>query len=501
MVRYWPVIELLTFLNFFGTTLLEIIAQKHIYNSTVKDHADFEQLNCCETSDDASYGSVKDPGLISAATEHWLLYKNLASLLVAIPSTILLGIWSEAEGRKNVLVATLIGIALRAALFTIIIKFKAPLYFFAIASLITSAVGYNTSFMASCMAYMADITSSGQRTLKIVFIDCVAGIGIGLASFISGFYLESEFFNNFLWLIMAIMIFNIFCVVFSLETNVFIHELIPICKCSYFVGMWKIFSHDPGNGRRWRLVTYSTALFIGGMVFYGTNYLILFHAQTSLCFSLILMAFLSASLALRYIVSLAFVKLFQTILKMANSLIIESGLLSIFAGLIVAAFSKTMRVLFIVPAFQFLGGMPLSVMKASLSRLVEPQEQGTLFAVVSCLEASAAFLGVNLFNQVYDGTHDIFGGLPFLIGAMLLIVPGCLVGFLHKNEDATSRYLFFPEESECDFGQQCTISVRSKSAPKIVSVPVVPHEDFIVVHHQNECETSNQATNGCLMPV
>ena len=73
--------------------------------------------------------------------------------------------------------------------------------------------------------------------------------------------------------------------------------------------------------------------------------------------------------------------------------------------------------------------------------------------------------------------------------------------FLHKNEDATSRYLFFPEESECDFGHQCTISVRSKSAPKIVSVPVVPHEDFIVVHHQNECETSNQATNGCLMPV
>ena len=31
-----------------------------------------------------------------------------------------------------------------------------------------------------------------------------------------------------------------------------------------------------------------------------------------------------------------------------------------------------------VPAFQFLGGMPLSVIKASLSRLVEPQEQGKM---------------------------------------------------------------------------------------------------------------------------
>lgn len=31
---------------------------------------------------------------------------------------------------------------------------------------------------------------------------------------------------------------------------------------------------------------------------------------------------------------------------------------------------------FTVPAFQFLGTMPLAVMKGSMSRLVEPQEQG-----------------------------------------------------------------------------------------------------------------------------
>lgn len=31
---------------------------------------------------------------------------------------------------------------------------------------------------------------------------------------------------------------------------------------------------------------------------------------------------------------------------------------------------------FTVPAFQFLGAMPLAVIKGSMSRLVEPQEQG-----------------------------------------------------------------------------------------------------------------------------
>lgn len=76
---------------------------------------------------------------------------------------------------------------------------------------------------------------------------------------------------------MVIMVFNILCVIFLLEINVFIYEFIRICRCSDFVGIWKIFSYDLGNGRRWRLVIYSVVLFVGGVVFYGINDLIFFY--------------------------------------------------------------------------------------------------------------------------------------------------------------------------------------------------------------------------------
>lgn len=36
---------------------------------------------------------------------------------------------------------------------------------------------------------------------------------------------------------------------------------------------------------------------------------------------------------------------------------------------------------FAVPAFQFLGAMPLAVMKGSMSKLVEPQEQGNVMSM------------------------------------------------------------------------------------------------------------------------
>ncbi|KAL9984900.1 hypothetical protein ACROYT_G007245 [Oculina patagonica] len=164
---------------------------------------------------------------------------------------------------------------------------------------------------------------------------------------------------------------------------------------------------------------------------------------------------------------------------MSNNWLIEAGLLSFFAGLILAAFSRTTRLFFNVPAFQFLGAMPLAVMKGSMSRLVEPQEQGTLFAVVSCMESLASFLGVFIFRHLFHVTSDVFPGLSFVIGALLLIVPAILVGIIHRNEHTTSGSLFYEgESSESDFARQCSISTRSRSSPRTCSVPVVTREDL-----------------------
>lgn len=200
--------------------------------------------------------------------------------------------------------------------------------------------------MASSMAFIADITSSRQRTLRIVFLDCATGIGIGLAYFISGFYLECDWFQHFLWLVLALSIFNVMYIVFFLEETILTDEVTPICSCNYFVGMCRVFSFDPGNGRRWRLLTFAAAFFIGGIVITGSNNLLILYAQTSLCFTLVWTGYLSGALTLRFIPSLVGIKLLQTIMKMSNNWLIEVGLLSFFAGLVLAAFSSTTRLFF-----------------------------------------------------------------------------------------------------------------------------------------------------------
>ena len=59
-----------------------------------------------------------------------------------------------------------------------------------------------------------------------------------------------------------------------------------------------------------------------------------------------------------------------------------------------------------------------------------PFPLGTLFAVVSCLESSACFLGVFIFRHLYQPTSDVFPGFSFVIGAFLLIIPAVLVGYV-----------------------------------------------------------------------
>lgn len=350
MGKYWPVaVEVIAFLTFFATSMLEIITQKYIYIAAAKDHANTNKHYFCKTSQNTECCNSTDIGVNvqrSTYTEDWLLYINLASLLMAIPSTVLLGIWSETEGRKVVITVSLLGTVLRVALFITVIQFQESFYFFVIASLITSTLGYNTSLMASSMTFIADITSSGQRTLRIVFLDCAKGFGIGLAYFISGFYFERDWFQHFLWLVLAISIFNITYVALFLEETILTNEAAPICSCNYFVAVYRLFSFDPGNGRRWRLLTFAIALFIVGMVTTGTNNLLILYAQTSLCFTLVWTGYLYGALTLRFIPSLIGVKLLQTITKISNNWLIEAGLLSLLAGLVLAAFSNTTRLFF-----------------------------------------------------------------------------------------------------------------------------------------------------------
>lgn len=351
MGRYRSVaVELIAFSSYFATTLLEIIIQKHICINLSKDHANTSKLQFYKSAENDDCCNSSDIGIkvqSSADTQYWLLYINLATLLMAMPSTLLLGIWSETEGRKNVLTLALLGTVLRVALFIVVIHFQEPFYFFIIVSLVTSTLGFNTSFMALCMAFIADITSNRQRTLRIVFLDCASGIGTGLAYFISGFYLECDWFQYFLWLVLALSIFNMIYVICCLEKTSLSYDPTPICSCNYFLTMFKVFTFDPGNDRRWRLLTFVATFFIGGLVITGTNNLFVLYAQTSLCFSLVLTGYLAGALALRFIPSLAGVKLLQAILMMPNNWLIEAGLLSFFAGLILAAFSSTTRLLFI----------------------------------------------------------------------------------------------------------------------------------------------------------
>ena len=53
---------------------------------------------------------------------------------------------------------------------------------------------------------------------------------------------------------------------------------------------------------------------------------------------------------------------------------------------------------------------------------------GALFAAVGCIESVALFIGASSFNVIYRDNMSTMSGFPFIIAALLLLVPAFLVG-------------------------------------------------------------------------
>lgn len=54
---------------------------------------------------------------------------------------------------------------------------------------------------------------------------------------------------------------------------------------------------------------------------------------------------------------------------------------------------------------------------------------GALFSAVACVNNLAMLAASGIFNSLYPATLNIMKGFPFLLGAILLLIPSALIGY------------------------------------------------------------------------
>ncbi|KAL4608596.1 solute carrier family 46 member 3-like [Arapaima gigas] len=403
----------------------------------------------------------------------FFLYSELCILLPSLVISLPLVSYSDHRGRKVAIIPPLVGELVFAFTYTLVSHFSLSLKFLFGAAFVSGLLGGPVSLVGGCFAYVADrcgqAESGGKKTVRMAVLDMILGVLSGLASLCSGFFIQQA---GFTWPFLTaglLHLLNLAYVLCILEETVVVPSVpapcSELCQQSHledlrgrFQGVYLLFATSTHQ----RSILLSITLLAFG--FYkvanlgGMSIFILYELNMPLCWSEVLVGYGSALSAAMYMVSFAGVYLLSLCLRDAHIALL--GLLSVAAGLLMAAFAKTTLLMFLVRVPLLLSIMPAPVLRSMMSKIVLCSEQGAMFACVAFVEMLSMGVAFTVFSSTYAASVSWFSGFSFLLASGLTLIPLILISsILCLHLDVTEETQGLTRE-EVDFAQE-TLQISS----------------------------------------
>ncbi|XP_069004085.1 proton-coupled folate transporter [Embiotoca jacksoni] len=372
---------------------------------------------------------------VETLTAHWNLYINLGGFSVGLLVVPLLGSWSDLAGRRPVLILANVGLALQTVVYLVVMYLKLPVGYFFVGRLLSGLSGDFNAILAGCFAYVADVSDRRSRTFRVAVLEACIGLSGMLASIIGGQWRKAQGYINPFWLVLATILAS------SLYAYLFVRESVvpdPSAKLlasRHHKAVWHLFStggsnaEAAGRSHRCKLWLYLLCFFVVVTVHFGCRDLyVLYVLSSPLCWGPALIGYGSAAQNLAYLTSLLGLKIMQRCLE--DSWVALVGLTSNIAGLVVFSVADTTQLVFAGYGLSFLFMAATPVIRSKLSKLVDPSEQGALFASVACVESLCFLVGSGVFNSLYPASLHFMKGFPFLFAAIILFIPAGIIGTL-----------------------------------------------------------------------
>ncbi|NXV40844.1 PCFT protein, partial [Uria aalge] len=393
-------------------------------------------------------GSAADEPLrqeVEALVSHWNLCINLGGFFVGLFSVTLFGPWSDSVGRRPALVLPAVGMAVQAAVYLLVMYLQLHVAYFLLGRLLSGLLGDYNLILASCFAYVADTSDKRARTFRVAILEACLGVAGMLASIGGGQWRKAQGYVNPFWLVLAASLAAALYAAFCLRESVKQQKPAKLLTLSHYKAVYRLYTAPECLSSRRKLALYSLAFFLLVTVHFGTKDLfVLYELGSPLCWAPDLIGYGSAASYLAYLGSLGGLRLLQLCLE--DTWVAEIGLISNISGLVVISLATTTPLMFTGYGILFLSMAATPVIRAKLSRLVSETEQGALFASVACVEGLCSLVATGVFNSLYPATLHFMRGFPFLFGAIILLIPAAIIGWI-EIWDSNQDYSDFPEAS------------------------------------------------------
>ncbi|KFQ44003.1 Proton-coupled folate transporter, partial [Nestor notabilis] len=368
---------------------------------------------------------------VEVLVSRWNLCINLGGFFVGVFSVTLFGPWSDSVGRRPALILPALGMALQAAIYLLVMYLQLHVAYFLLGRVLSGLMGDYNLILASCFAYVADTSDKRARTFRVAVLEACLGTAGMLASIGGAHWRKHPR--------LAATLYAAFC----LQESVKQQKPAKLFTLSHYKAVYKLYTAPENLSSRRKLALYTLAFFLLVTVHFGAKDLfVLYELGSPLCWAADLIGYGSpppppAS-------SLGGLRLLQLCIE--DTWVAEIGLISNISGLVVISLAATTPLMFTGYGILFLSMAATPVIRAKLSKLVSETEQGALFASVACVEALCSLVATGVFNSLYPATLHFMRGFPFLFGAIILLIPAAIIGWI-EIWDSNRDYNHFSDAS------------------------------------------------------
>ncbi|RWS23890.1 Proton-coupled folate transporter-like protein [Leptotrombidium deliense] len=350
---------------------------------------------------------------------------------LAILPCLYVGSWSDHFGRRKPLCIPFIFsiFASVSLVFASVFVSSDIMAFVFLAAGFSGISGGTMSLTANCFGYISDITSELNRTKRIIVLEAMLFLGgfcgfnlAGLLLSNIGKDLQYAFLVTLaLYIVSLIYIFCFLCESREVKTADWRYAI----KLDHFRKVMKtVFQKRDSAYKRPKILL----LMICGMIS-----VIAIAAQTSILFPFLKNLGWESSLygyysgLMNLVNGISLVVILPLACKylphfFSDAIIAIFGFCSKAAGLLLLGFSTSTALVFVTPIVFLFNEFTMPPIRSLLSKLVNDDEKGRIFAFLSACQNVAQFFGTLAFTSLFAETVNWFPGTCFEIVALMQII-------------------------------------------------------------------------------
>ncbi|XP_072046109.1 proton-coupled folate transporter-like [Amphiura filiformis] len=387
-----------------------------------------ENGTCSQNSSDPDYIIEQE---IQADVSLWSMIITISSYFPSLFTAPIIGAWGDKVGRKFAIGLPIIGFTLSAIVYLFVLYFSLPLWVIAIAYFLQGVTGNYGLLLAGAYAYIADVTTKEKRMIRIVIIQAIFVLGIGLSQILVGMLIAAVGFAACLWLgLIGLLLCLIYVTVppFLIETIVCRNsqEITHIIDKSRLESVIELFRHNT-NRRQLKLILLLLIAFTTEILGQASlNVTIIYGLGPPFCWGSVTVGWYSAMVLLLSAAGMILgSKGFA--LCFSDTWIIQIGMIFGVANGLFNAFARNTSELFLAAALTAPRAVDQPMFHLMLSKLVNADEQGVMFACESSVLNLSSFISPLFLNSIYSATVQTQPNSVFLAMAAARIVPLCLI--------------------------------------------------------------------------